>query len=300
MAVTESPGTQPGSGDPPGFGPSPRSRARIPWRRWAPATLTSLVVAALVVLTVLAWTYQPIPPFSGEGGGSFPGLPAGTGLRVVNTFGTQTGQLYVPPQSGAFTVVEGIQNTGPEAVTIEAVSILGPQQQAMIRDGAPTYPLIPAGQALGWIETWRSPLPAARPVARPHARARPGDTDRYSGPAEQRMLHQGQLVRGRRLLREGTVPDLHPLGGGPVRDPPAVPGSVGSPGTSPGCRLPQQVTSAPTQRRAETSTPPTATNAPPTMRPACHDQRDQCTTNSAASVPRKLRPTHHHTADKLA
>jgi len=165
MAVTESPGTQPGSGDPPGFGPSPRSRARIPWRRWAPATLTSLVVAALVVLTVLAWTYQPIPPFSGEGGGSFPGLPAGTGLRVVNTFGTQTGQLYVPPQSGAFTVVEGIQNTGPEAVTIEAVSILGPQQQAMIRDGAPTYPLIPAGQALGWIETWRSPLPAARPVA---------------------------------------------------------------------------------------------------------------------------------------
>jgi hypothetical protein len=164
MAITESSQTQPGSGEPPGFGPA-RSRSRTPWRRWAPVTLAALATAALVVLAVLAWTYQPIPLFSGESGGSFPGLPAGTGLRVVNTFGTQTGQLYVPPQSGAFTVVESIENTGPEAVTVEAVSILAPQEQAMIRDGAPAYPLAPAGPVLGWIETWHSPLPAARPIA---------------------------------------------------------------------------------------------------------------------------------------
>lgn len=164
MAVTESPETQPGSAGPPSSGPL-RSRARSPWRRWTLVTLAALVTAALVVLAVLAWTYQPIPYFSGESGGSIPGLPSGTGLRAVNTFGIQAGQLYVPPQRGAFTVVESFENTGPEAVTIEAVSILSPQDQAMIRAGAPPWPLIPAGQVLGWIETWRSPLPAPRPVA---------------------------------------------------------------------------------------------------------------------------------------
>jgi hypothetical protein len=164
MAITESSPTQPASGEPPAAGP-PRSRARSPWRRWTPVTLATLVTAALVVLAVLAWTYQPIPYFSGESGGSIPGLPSGTGLRVVNTFGIQAGQLYVPPQRGAFTVVESFENTGPEAVTIEAVSILSPQDQAMIQAGAQPWPLIPAGQVLGWIETWRSPLPAARPIA---------------------------------------------------------------------------------------------------------------------------------------
>lgn len=163
MAVTESPETQPDSGEPPASGP-PRSRARSRWRRWTPVTLAALVTAALVVLAVLARTYQPVQ-FGGEWGGAFPGLPSGTGLRVVNTFGFQTGQLYVPPQPGTFTIVESIANTGPETVTIEAVSILSPEEQATIRDGAPPWPLTPAGHVLGWIETWHSPLPAARPVA---------------------------------------------------------------------------------------------------------------------------------------
>jgi len=164
MAVTESPGTQPGGTEPPALGP-PGSRARSPWRRWTPVTLAALVTTALVVLAVLAWTYQPIPYFSGESGGSMPGLPSGTGLRVVNTFGYQTGQLYVPPQRGTFTLVESFENNGPEAVTIEAVTILSPQDQAIIQAGASPPGLMPAGQVLGWIETWRSPLPSPRPIA---------------------------------------------------------------------------------------------------------------------------------------
>jgi hypothetical protein len=163
MAVTESPETQPGSGEPSGSGP-PRSRARSPWRRWAPVSLAALVTAALVVLAVLSWTYQPVR--SGpESGGAFPGLPSGTGLRVVNTFGEQTGQLYVPPQPGAFTMRESIYNAGPEAVTIVAVSILSPQQQAMTGSGIPPWPLTPGGQVLGYVENWHQPTPAARPVA---------------------------------------------------------------------------------------------------------------------------------------
>lgn len=164
MAVTESPETQPGRGGPPASVP-PRSRARASWRRWATICLAVLVTAALVVLAVLAGTYQPVQ-FGGESGGPPPGgLPNGTGLSVVNTFGSQTGQLYVPPQLGAFTIVESIENTGSEAVTIAAVSVLSPQEQATFRDGTPPWPFTPAGQVLGWIETWHSPEPAARPIA---------------------------------------------------------------------------------------------------------------------------------------
>ena len=167
MAITESSETQPGSGEPPASGrPRPRSRAR--WRRWTLGTLAALITAALVVLAVLAATYQPVQ-FGGEGGiGIFPGLPAGVGLRDVNTFGGAMGEIYVPPQLGAFTLVGAIFNTGPKAVTIEAVTILSPQEQAMIRDGAPPWPFTPAGPVL-WIPTiyhrGQSLPSSGRPVA---------------------------------------------------------------------------------------------------------------------------------------
>ena len=93
-----------------------------------------LVATAVVVLAVLAGTYQPIR-FGDTYGGDFPGLPQGTGLRSVNTFAGATGEIYVPPQSGAFSVIPSIYNAGPLAVTIEAVSILSPQQQADARQG---------------------------------------------------------------------------------------------------------------------------------------------------------------------
>ncbi len=73
---------------------------------------------------VVAGLYQPVG-FGGYRGPGFPGLPAGVGLRDVNTFGLSNGDLYVPPQRGVFTLTESIQNSGPLAVTIEAVTVIG-------------------------------------------------------------------------------------------------------------------------------------------------------------------------------
>ena len=92
----------------------------------------------------------------------------GTGLRHVNTFGGATGQIYVPPQSGAFSVIPSIYNRGPLEVTIEAVSILSPQQRADAgRDTAP-WPLRPAGP-VRWAFQYTRPgqpdLPSGRFVA---------------------------------------------------------------------------------------------------------------------------------------
>lgn len=107
------------------------------------------------MLAVLAAMYQPVQ-FGSEWGGVFPGMPAGTGIRDVNKFGGMTGQTYVPPQSGVFTITESIYNPGPEAVIIEAVSILSPQQQAQAASGIIPWPLIPAGP-VHWMLAWHSP-----------------------------------------------------------------------------------------------------------------------------------------------
>ena len=116
MAVAESPVSHPGNGEPPAADP-PGSRRRSPWRWWL-LGLGALVVAAVVVLAVLAATYQPVQ-FGGAWGGNFPGMPAGKGIRDVNTFGGATGQTYVPPQSGVFTITESIYNPGPEPASDE-------------------------------------------------------------------------------------------------------------------------------------------------------------------------------------
>ncbi len=51
----------------------------------------------------------------------------------------------MPPQAGVFSVMPSIFNNGPEAVIIEAVSILSPQQQASAAQGIAPWPLVPAG-----------------------------------------------------------------------------------------------------------------------------------------------------------
>jgi hypothetical protein len=80
-------------------------------------------------------------------------------LRAVNTFGGSNGDIYVPPQRGIFTVPESIQNSGPVAVTIEAVTASRPE-----RAGITPWPLRPAGQALYLPAD--GPRPASgRPVA---------------------------------------------------------------------------------------------------------------------------------------
>jgi hypothetical protein len=153
MALTEPGVNHPGNGEPPAAEPSgPRRRSL--WR-WCLAGLGSLLAAAVVVLAVLAATYQPALS-DGAWGGSFPGMPTGTGIRPVNTFGIATGQTYIPPQSGVFTITESISNPGPETVTIEAVSILSPQEQAQAASGIAPWPLIPAG-AVHWMYEWRDP-----------------------------------------------------------------------------------------------------------------------------------------------
>src|SRR5579864_6775287 len=139
MAVTES-RPAPHDGEPPAADGPGRTR-RHPWRRRALVAVGALLAAAVVVLAVLAGTYQPIR-FGDTYGGDFPGLPHGTGLRSVNTFAGATGEIYVPPQSGAFSVIPSIYNDGPLSVTIEAVSILSPQQQADASRGDAPWPQI--------------------------------------------------------------------------------------------------------------------------------------------------------------
>ena len=75
------------------------------------------------------------------GGG--PGMHRAVGMRTVNTFGGQTGDLYIPPQHGTFAESVSLINSGTFAVMIEAVSMRPPH---------PSYPwaLTPAGPALYW------------------------------------------------------------------------------------------------------------------------------------------------------
>jgi hypothetical protein len=74
------------------------------WRRRLLLALLSPVGLAGVAATVagvLAAGYQPIGSGS-SGGGSFPRLPTGVGIRWVNGFLVQTQDLYIPPQGGIF------------------------------------------------------------------------------------------------------------------------------------------------------------------------------------------------------
>ncbi|MGH3254204.1 MAG: hypothetical protein ACRDOU_02175 [Streptosporangiaceae bacterium] len=77
----------------------------------------------------------------------YPGMPAGVGIRAVNTFGGAVGETFIPPQHGVFTITESIYNAGPQAVTIEAVSLQSPQQA-----GLRAWPLISAGPVHWMLE----------------------------------------------------------------------------------------------------------------------------------------------------
>lgn len=81
-------------------------------------------------------------------------MPAAKGVQTVNTFGGDQGETYVPPQLGVFTITQTIQNTGPEPVTIEAVSILSPADQAHQAQGIGPYLLTPAGSV-----RWQDMIP---------------------------------------------------------------------------------------------------------------------------------------------
>jgi hypothetical protein len=97
-----------------------------------------LLATAAIVTVLLAAHYQPLSD-GGAGGGSFPGLPEGAGIRWVD--GPPPGDLYVPPQRGTFALSFTMFNDGTYPVTIEAVT-----QQ-------PGSPLIPAGPVLYFVDT---------------------------------------------------------------------------------------------------------------------------------------------------
>jgi hypothetical protein len=118
-------------------------------------------VVAFVALTVAAARYQPVSA-AGTSRGGFPGLPAGSGLRLVNDFGPTTGEIYVPPGAGKFTISRTIENSGPMTVTIEGVTLSPPSPFGPF----PTWPLVQTGPALyvrerspGARTTWKSGRP---------------------------------------------------------------------------------------------------------------------------------------------
>jgi hypothetical protein len=136
MAVTQS-GTSVTGGDKPPVRISPFRRI------WLWSTIAALVLgAAAIVVTIQASAYQPLRMWGLLIGCPY-GVHCGEGTRTVNTFGAQTGEFYIPPQHGTFAVSVSLTNSGPFAVTIEAVSMRPPH---------PGYPwaLTPAGPALYW------------------------------------------------------------------------------------------------------------------------------------------------------
>jgi hypothetical protein len=101
----------------------------------------ALLVSALAILMVLAASYQPTLGY-GEGGVSnlaYPGLPAGQGIRVVNTFGGVHQDVYIPPQRQGYTfyLFSNIWNHGSKAVTIESVGL--PPNSALTLAGPARY-----------------------------------------------------------------------------------------------------------------------------------------------------------------
>jgi len=77
-------------------------------------------VAVIGLLLGKAAVYQPLGV--GSFGAPFPGMPQGTGIKVVNYFARLGGDYYVPPQRGEFSFGVSIQNFGSRPVTIEAVT----------------------------------------------------------------------------------------------------------------------------------------------------------------------------------
>jgi hypothetical protein len=125
-------------------------RRRGLWRRYRVLWLlvpVILVAAAAVVLAALAASYQPLGGGT-SGGGSFPGLRTGVGLRWLP--GGPAEQLYVPPQRGAFALGASVYNNGPWPVTIVGVyqpsgspfTAAGPVVYISGQDPNPLQPLV--------------------------------------------------------------------------------------------------------------------------------------------------------------
>jgi hypothetical protein len=102
-------------------------------RRWWLSGLATAGVACVTVaiLAALASRYQPVG-YGSVGVTSFPGIPAGKGIRPVNNFGGFHEDLYIPPQRGTFGLFAAIRNNGTHPITIVSARIPreGPLQLA--------------------------------------------------------------------------------------------------------------------------------------------------------------------------
>jgi hypothetical protein len=100
---------------------------RLRSRWWWLAVPGVLVAAALVIIAVLAGTYQPLAFGStGNSAERYPGLPTGVGIHPVNNFGGVSEDIYIPPQRGTFSLFVDIYNGGTYAVTIQSVRVPQP------------------------------------------------------------------------------------------------------------------------------------------------------------------------------
>jgi hypothetical protein len=192
------------SGDSPGQPPTSlrRSGHRGDFRRRRRLmvlvlTPVVLLAAAAGVLAVLAAHYQPLSA-GGSGGGSFPGLPLGSGIRWV--VGSPE-NLYVPPQRGVFALSSSLDNNGSYPVTIEAVTQL------------PGSPFIAAGPVLYFVPTLHNELQRAPGRVLYNVTLRPGQEIWIGMPLRSRRCayrHENAavaslLVRERFLIFTRTV-----------------------------------------------------------------------------------------------
>jgi hypothetical protein len=107
----------------PGLGMS-GDPGRHRWLRWLLLALGVLMVATLVILAVLAGSYQPLTYGESENSAmAFPGLPTGQGIHPVNNMGGFSEDFYLPPQRGTFSLFASLGNYGTYPITIESVSL---------------------------------------------------------------------------------------------------------------------------------------------------------------------------------
>jgi hypothetical protein len=85
----------------------------------------AFIGAMAITVVNLADHYQPLTADVGVGSSALapPGLPAGQGIREINTFGGLHEDFYVPPQRGTFWLLVVVKNEGPEAVTIKSIRV---------------------------------------------------------------------------------------------------------------------------------------------------------------------------------
>lgn len=137
-----------GTGSPKGdHGGGRRWPRRWPWWAWLVLGTVAAIAATASALLTLASDYQPLSyGDTSTRALAYPGLPAGHGIRTVNTFGDVREDWYIPPQRGTFYLYVSITNTGSRPVIIESVSV--PKTGELRQAGQTRYARPPEGNGV--------------------------------------------------------------------------------------------------------------------------------------------------------